>query len=220
MKLIGKFPTFSILIPTFRNPKIFQTCIESIYANTDSDKIDFEIVTRDNSIVNKGFPASMNELVRRANGEYIIMLNDDSAVVEKDWIQKMYDQRVMYAREHGEKIIVAQGCHRSGQGVWYCPFWNTMMKRKDFLHIGGLDESFGIGMYDDIDFSWRATGLGYKILTSPAVVHHMGDGSSIKEKIQKYEGIDYNELKDKNTKHFEEKWKEEIEQMDRKEDGR
>jgi len=197
------------------------TCLKSVYDNTDMEEYDVEIVVKDNSINNLGYPSSMNELVTRCNGEFIIMLNDDSKVIDPDWINKMLNQYYTYTKEHDtKKIIMAQGCHRSGQGVWYCPFWNTMMKREHFADIGFLDEDFGVGMYDDIDFSWRATSKGYRIVTAPMVVEHTLGGSSIRDKIKKYEGIDYNKLKDKNTKLFEDKWRDELKLMNDQTEGR
>lgn len=38
-----------------------------------------------------------------------------------------------------------------------------MIKREVFLKIGLLDERFGVGNYDDVDFCRRATEAGFKI---------------------------------------------------------
>ncbi len=112
---IGK-PKVSIIIPTRDYKDILEICLKSIYKKTTYDN--YEIIIIDNNSEkqetfdlfdkykkeHKNFKVKRlecefnysylnNEAVKIAEGEYIILLNNDTEVITNDWIEKM----LMYA---------------------------------------------------------------------------------------------------------------------------
>ncbi len=76
-----------------------------------------------------------------------------------------------------------------------------LIKRNVLNKVGGLDERFTPGNYEDDDISVRIIKDGYKLLLCrDAFIHHFGS-VSFKQKPQSY-----NELLKKNNKKFVEKW--------------
>jgi GT2 family glycosyltransferase len=77
------------------------------------------------------------------------------------------------------------------------------MRREVFEEIGFLDEKFGVGMFEDDDYSRRAQNLGYRtVCAEDAFVHHYGQ-ASFKKLIASGK---YQELWDRNHAYFESKW--------------
>jgi hypothetical protein len=69
--------------------------------------------------------------------------------------------------------------------------------------VGLLDESFGIGMFEDDDYSLRVKLQGYRLVSaSDAFVHHFGQGSFG----ELAPTGDYERLFAKNRNYFEQKW--------------
>ena len=100
-------PKISILIPTKDNNVILKRCIDSIKNNTNYKN--WEIIIIDNNSVTdksikylKSLPykiiryeepfnyAKMNNLAAaKANGDYLLFLNDDTKALEPDWLTEM-----------------------------------------------------------------------------------------------------------------------------------
>ncbi|MCR4946862.1 MAG: glycosyltransferase, partial [Lachnospiraceae bacterium] len=102
----------SIIIPTKDHPDILRTCISSLMEKTDYDLEKIEIIVVDNGSAtdNKAqneelaskysfkyiydpqpFNYSrMNNLgIKKATGELVLLLNDDTEIIQKDWLAKM-----------------------------------------------------------------------------------------------------------------------------------
>ena len=109
-------PLVSIIIPTRDYADILETCLSSIYEK--STYKNFEIIVVDNNSEKEetfklfkkyekkhdnfqvlrlecdfNYSYLNNEAVKKAKGDYILLLNNDTEVITKDWIEKM----VMYA---------------------------------------------------------------------------------------------------------------------------
>ncbi|TMI55424.1 glycosyltransferase [Candidatus Bathyarchaeota archaeon] len=78
----------SIVIVNYRVPDLLEKCLESIRQHTR----DYEILVHDNSPPNPnlGFAKANNILIRKAQGEYIVLLNPDTWVT-KGWLDKLID---------------------------------------------------------------------------------------------------------------------------------
>jgi GT2 family glycosyltransferase len=66
-----------------------------------------------------------------------------------------------------------------------------------------LDEQFGVGMFEDDDYSMRVRRAGYRIIcAADAFVHHFGQAAFGKL----IRSGDYDRLFDENRRKFETKW--------------
>ncbi|MGH9847582.1 MAG: glycosyltransferase family 2 protein, partial [Blastocatellia bacterium] len=83
----------------------------------------------------------------------------------------------------------------------YC----VAMRRAVFDRIGPLDEQFGIGMFEDDDYSMRVRRAGLRVVCAADVfVHHFGQASFGKL----IESGAYHDLFEQNRHKFEVKWRE------------
>jgi GT2 family glycosyltransferase len=149
---------------------------------------------------NYGFCRGNNIGIKAAKGEYIVLLNNDT-VVEKDWLQKLYEcmqsdpeigfcasKLLSYTERH---LLDAAGDGFSICGAGYKRAYleeaelydrdefvfgacaGAAMYKKEMLDkIGLLDEDFFVA-YEDSDLSFRAQLAGYKCkYASQAKVYH------------------------------------------------
>ncbi len=76
-----------------------------------------------------------------------------------------------------------------------------LMKRAVYDKIGGLDERFGLGMFDDDDFAERARRAGFELAVAHDLfVHHFGSRTFAGN------GVDAGKLLDENARRFAAKW--------------
>lgn len=131
---------------------------------------------------NEGFIKAVNKGISLSTSEYACMLNNDT-VVTKDWLTEMIDiinkdpqigivnpssnnlgQKVpgkMTLDEYVEGIKEKSGLFvELGCALGFC----MLTRKKIFDEIGMFDEIFGMGNFEDTDFSMRATKKGYRIV--------------------------------------------------------
>jgi GT2 family glycosyltransferase/tetratricopeptide (TPR) repeat protein len=177
---------------------------------------------------NRGFAAGCNQGLAEARGRYCLLLNND-IVVTPAWLTKLIQpmghehigfsgpmsncvsgrQRVSdvaydtaslkgldrFAREFGKRHtgqVIQQK-----RLVGFC----LLIKRELIDRIGGLDERFKVGNFEDDDFCLRAVLAGYKgAIVKDCFVHHYGN--------QSFKGnrIDFNQQLLKNWDVFKAKW--------------
>lgn len=110
--LYDKEPFISIIIPTKDKAKILDICLKSIYNKTDYKN--YEIIVIDNNSIEKetfslldyyknkynnfnyytykcpfNYSYLNNEAVNKANGEYVVLLNNDTEIITSDWLHYM-----------------------------------------------------------------------------------------------------------------------------------
>ena len=103
----------SIVIPSKDNYEILKRCIDSIYAITDYDNFDVVVVDNGSSVENKkriqsyleskniqyvydecdfNFSYMCNLGAKNSKGDYLLFLNDDTQIIQKDWLRRMLGQ--------------------------------------------------------------------------------------------------------------------------------
>ena len=77
-----------------------------------------------------------------------------------------------------------------------------MISRELYDKVGPLDEKYGIGMFEDDDYSIASEKQGYRnILAEDVFIHHFGSVS-----FKKLEDATYRKTFDQNKAYYEDKW--------------
>jgi GT2 family glycosyltransferase len=209
---------FSIIIPTFNKLDLTKKCLDAISSNS---KGDFEVIVVDNassdgtpdylkkekriiSTLNKknlGFSKGNNIGAKKAKGETLVFLNNDTEV-QKGWlesIEKVFEKEKNVGAV-GVKLLFPDGLIQHAgvtfsedhvpRHIYYRekaddPKVNKQREfkavtaaciaipKKVFEEVGGFDESFVNGL-EDVDLCLRIKEKGYRILYTPesVVLHH------------------------------------------------
>jgi GT2 family glycosyltransferase len=110
-----------------------------------------------------GYPKAVNAGVEIAQGDFIVLLDDDSFLLPQNkdrWIDVLYapflnDSKLGLSGPMGtqydgiEGMVIHSGCAMYRKNVW-----NS---------ISGFDEQFGVGYLSDTDISIRIQRAGYKV---------------------------------------------------------
>ncbi len=212
-------PRISVVIPNWNGLAHLDTCLSALDRQTFSD---FEIIIVDNASSdgsvafirrkypqakvielpeNRGFAGACNAGIRAAQGEFVVLLNNDTEV-DPGWLAAIVDA----FQRHPEAGIVASKMllfdrrdvfHTAGdfygfdgipgnRGVWerddgqfdreeyvFSACGGSAACRRTMLdQIGLLDEDFFFSC-EDLDLAWRAQLAGWRVLYTPAaIVYH------------------------------------------------
>ncbi|MBI9072780.1 MAG: glycosyltransferase [Melioribacteraceae bacterium] len=154
--------------------------------------------------VNEGFPKAVNQGIKKAEGKYIVIANSD-IIFTKNWLYHLInhaerekdigivgpisnevsgmqlDKSAQYStieqmHEYSEKKIVEE------KGNFFqfprVAFLCTLIKKEVIDKIGGLDERFSPGNFEDDDFCLRTQLAGFKtVIAQDVFIHHYGSKS-------------------------------------------
>jgi len=243
-----KFAFTSVIIPVYNQPEYTLQMLKSLGDNTE---LNYELIIIDNNSnaetqniftelekvqnikvihnsKNRGFPAAINQGLKIAKGDYVVIANND-ILFTKGWLKKLARvaesdskigivgvvsnsvsgvQRVKNVNYSsvGEMPKFAQKVADTNRGkIFEFPrvaFLCTLIKREVINKLGGLDERFSPGNYEDDDFCLRAQVAGFKtVIALDVFIHHYGSKSF------KMNGSDtYNKLLETNKQKFVNKW--------------
>jgi len=178
---------------------------------------------------NMGFAAGNNQGIAAASGDYILLMNND-VVVTPCWLERLincakrnlkigivgpcssyvsgtqlvkdvtYDLITLdglsefsnkFADEHADQV------QQILRVVGFC----MLIKRAVIDKIGGMDDRYGLGNFEDDDFSLRATIAGFQSwIARDCFIHHFGHRTFIGEK------VDLSKSLHKNWDVFKDKW--------------
>lgn len=221
-------PIVSIIILNYNGKEFLKDCLDSVLVQTFRD---FEVIFVDNNSSddsmdfvkknytdsrlkvlsterNLGFAGGNNFGLKNSNGEYIVLLNNDTEVSE-NWLQSLYDT-INNNEKAGavQSLVITEGIplkyydingtlnlfghnimevfpiDKNGIGEIFQVTGCSLIIKKDVLEkIGGLflDEYF---MYaEDSLLSFKLKFAGYKILhDANSLVHHKGNATTVKFK--------------------------------------
>ena len=178
---------------------------------------------------NKGFAGGNNQGMATANGDYILLMNND-VVVTPGWLERMlscaegqpeigivgprsnyvsgpqrveqidYDTHTLkglteFSNEYAD--VHAAQAQQVLRVVGFC----MLIKRAVIDKIGAMDDRYGLGNFEDDDFSLRAAIAGFQSwIARDCFIHHFGHRTFIGEK------VDLNKSLLKNWSVFKEKW--------------
>lgn len=191
------------------------------YAERD-DRIRLELLDK-----NVGFARANNLAVKSARGRYFVLLNADT-MLTSNWLWTLL-RHARSAPDLGMVLPVtnwagnevridvdyqdlasmhdfASDRARSFSGCTYPlevgPLFCALIPRSVWDQIGGLDERFTTGMFEDDDYSLRLRDAGFRIIAAEdCFVHHFGSGSFGQLSTGRYE-----EIFRENLRRFEDKW--------------
>jgi len=234
----------SIIVPVYNRHDMSVECIQTVMETTT----DFEIIVVDNGSEppfkppfsgfnpvmvirndeNKGFPAAVNQGIREAKGDAIILLNND-VIVPHDGLNNLaawldeFDivgpvtnycagmQRVQlpaytnideFNKEAGMYLEAHQG---EGEEVNWIIGFCMCFKKAVWEAAGDFDESLWPCSGEEIDFCYKAKEKGFKVgIAWDTYVHH--EGSVTFKDMEKAGQVNYGETCDRNDKHLAEKW--------------
>jgi GT2 family glycosyltransferase len=172
--------------------------IRQFYSGRDNIKLVF-------NHNNRGFAGGNNDGAAVAGGEILILLNNDT-IVPQGAINKLSclmtshpewgmlgpvsnqagNEQKIFTVSQIPKEIMREGeeyCARS-KGDYFpserLDFFCVAIRKPIYEKLGGLDERFGVGYYEDVDFSIRANLAGFKMMVTEDcfVYHHSGKSFS------------------------------------------
>ena len=175
----------SIVIGTLNHlDDLLKPCLESIKANTDLS--DTEVIVVANGCTDGtadyvdglgapfrllwfneplGFPKANNEGIIRAKGDYIVLLNNDTILLNNQWINILLAPFVDPEVGIAGAVKFTFDCRGIEREV--IAFWCAMIKKTVFDKIGYLDEAFNPFGCEDFDFSIRASLAGFQLVQVP-----------------------------------------------------
>jgi GT2 family glycosyltransferase len=235
----------SIIIPVYNQHEMSIECINTIRECTQGD---YEFVIIDNgseppfkppftgfneTVVirndkNRGFPIAINQGIRAAKGDIIIILNNDIAVIP-GWAERLISalgefdivgpvtnycaglqQIQINTYENKDELNqaaedLAENYGDSVQEVNFLIGFCMAFKKSIFDEIGQFDEDLWPCSGEEVDFCFRAMEKGYRVgIVSGCYVHH--EGSKTFEAMQRDGQLDYAEVCKKTDEHLNKKW--------------
>ena len=246
-------PKVSIIIPVYNQIHYTYACLVSILENTES--FDYEIIIADDVSTdatkeidkfvsglviarnesNQGFLKNCNNAAKKARGEYIFFLNNDTTV-QKDWLPPLI--KLLESDESigmvGSKLIYPDGRLQEAGGIIWSDGsgWNygrcddpnkpeynyvrdvdyisgaaIMLSRKLWEEIGGFDERYAPAYCEDSDLAFEVRKRGLRVVYQPlSVVTHF-EGVSNGTDVN---GTGLKRYQVENNKKLQEKWSEEF----------
>lgn len=175
----------SIIIPTYNNTDGLIKCINSISKNTSFEETELIIVLNGSGEGIKnylesfkfipylhilyfeepiGYTRAINEGLKVAVGDYIILLNDDIEILDylnvNDWVNKLTEPI-----KQNNKIGIT-GVHElefNYTNINFLLFFCVCISRECFNKVGYLDEEFNPGYSEDVDYCIRARQNGFEL---------------------------------------------------------
>jgi len=176
---------------------------------------------------NIGFAAGNNVGAKLTQGEYLVLLNADT-IVTPGWLGKLVWHlrqdptigllcpttnfagneakiRSSYKDEQSMELFSAQLSTQAryrNTPLAMAPLFCGALRRDLYDQLHGLDESYGIGMFEDDDFSAAVRARGLRVVVAEdCFVHHFGQAAFSQLAPKEYDG-----LFETNRRLFENKW--------------
>ena len=176
---------------------------------------------------NRGFGGGNNVGIAASSGDYVIVLNND-VIVTQEWVERLLapfgrvpalgvtaprsnkvtgHQQLHDASYQGQDGVAeyARARRETWDGFGYIADRAIglclCIDRKVIDEIGGFDERFRFGNFEDDDLCLRVRAAGYKIFICDDVfIHHFGSRSFAANK------LDYAAIMAENARKFADKW--------------
>lgn len=248
--VIGALPDLlvSVIVLAYNNLELTRACLDSL--ERFSDYRNLEVIVVDNAssdgtqsflqdwaragtarqIIlnsdNRGFAAANNQGLAAAQGEYLVLLNNDTEVTA-GWVRTLLNHLKL---DPSLGVVGPVTDHIGNEARIHLPyrgnddmrcraraytlahlgesfpirtlaFFCVMMRRSVYVQVGPLDEGYGLGFFEDDDYCRRVEQQGWQLHCAEDVfVHHHLSASFNKL------GKGRQELLQRNRKIYEAKW--------------
>jgi SAM-dependent methyltransferase len=135
-----------------------------------------------------GYAKAINDGIKVATTDKIILLNNDTILLDQpknQWLEML--DAPFSDKDCGISCVIKQFCEPAGKefAVFFC----VMVHKKVFDAIGLLNEDYGIGSGEDVEFCIEAENAGFKVLqigekhfvnnqfTGAFPIYHVGEGT-------------------------------------------
>lgn len=153
---------------------------------------------------NRGFSGGMNWGVEQARGQWLLLVNSDTVFPKNalDALRRVLHEvppdvamlgPVTNVAGNGQRLWQPGATHdawlKTGEWlhdhpsqqlmpVYRCDFFCIAIRCDVWHELGGLDPAFGLGYYEDFDFSLRLVQAGYRqLITEDVFVLHLGSAT-------------------------------------------
>jgi len=166
---------------------------------------------------NLGFVKAVNKGMRFSDAAYVAVMNNDTVAAD-GWLGEMIKvlesdpaaglvnpstngpDKPSGIADIEKEAASLKGLSGRSRLAYKCSFFACVMRREIPEKIGYLDEGYGMGYFDDADYSKRVQAAGYKTVTALAAYVYHAESASF-ERLGGKE-----EIFRRNEKTFEEKW--------------
>ncbi|KGE04734.1 glycosyltransferase [Pseudohaliea rubra] len=205
-------PRVSIIVPVYNDYRVTAHCLQALHEHLDATPV--EVIVADDGSAdlttslekrmagvrvvrgeNVGFLRNCNRAAREARGDFVLLLNNDTAVTA-GWLAPLLavfeDESVGAA---GPMLLFGDGTLQEAGGILWrdASGWNfgrgdapdkpayTYRKAVDYVSgaclmvrrglwedIGGFDERFVPAYYEDADLCFAVRAAGYRVVYQPA----------------------------------------------------
>lgn len=189
-----RFMKYSIIIPTYKHfEDCLKPCIESIIKYTDLSECEVIVVANgcgDDgtaeylTLINKeyssiwmmwfeeplGYTRAVNKGLMISQGDYIVMLNNDTVLLEQpksQWLEILHQPFTLWQSKQDAGITGPMKTMSESAGREFIIFFCVMISRKAFGKVGYLDEIFSPGYDEDTDYCLKAEQAGFKVIQVP-----------------------------------------------------
>ena len=244
------YPKISVIVLCYNQLDYTRKCVESVLSVTAYPN--YELVLVDNcsadatadylsevaathknvkiilNKTNRGFAGGNNDGIAVSDGDYFVLLNNDT-IVTRGWLSGLLKHfrndrqvglvgpvtnsigneariHVNYTEVDGMPAFAdAYTYHHMGEEYPHhgiLAMFCLMISRTLYDKVGPLDEHYGMGMFEDDDYSMASQKLGYRnVLAEDVFIHHFGSVS-----FSKLEDHAYMALHRENRQYYEQKW--------------
>lgn len=180
----------SVIIPAYNNSALTLNCLGDVIKTCG---VEYEVLLVDDcstepvyrvipklfrdvkvlrNDTNVGFIKSVNAGLRQAKGDYLLLLNNDLRISDPGWLIRLLggtttrglDLSSVAGGVLDADLNYVPGETKTETGEFsYLVGWCLLFSRQVYETLGPLDEIFGVGLFDDADYSFRARAAGFKL---------------------------------------------------------